>query len=98
MATMGFQLGYPFPRARTTAEGERALRARDDEVRELGAVVTMVVPELETVVVHAAEEDLDLRLRDTIPGVRWRELDVGKRLVLTVQGHLAPSVLSVQVA
>jgi hypothetical protein len=76
-----------------TAADERQLRKLDEQEWRLDVTVTAVVPELGIAVAHSTD-DQELRLRESTPGIRWRDLREGQKLKLKLKGVIAPRVLS----
>lgn len=76
-----------------SAADERGLRKFDQEEWRLDVTVTAVVPEL-GIAVTRSNDDQELRLRESTPGIRWRDLREGQKLRLKLKGVLAPRVLS----
>jgi hypothetical protein len=76
-----------------TAADERQLRKLDEQEWRLDVTVTAVVPELGIAVAHSTD-DQELCLRESTPGIRWRDLREGQKLKLKLKGVIAPRVLS----
>lgn len=81
-----------------TAEEERELRKKDQEVRLVNVSVSSVVPELKTVVVNSDDGDIELHLSARVCPVPLHQIHEGQKLVVLLQGALAPRVLQVSLA
>ena len=79
-------------------EMARSLRSRDHERVSVNVVVTALVPELDKVKVATEDGTLCVSLSAKTPGVDVRTLRVGQPLKVTLQGVLAPRVLSATLA
>ena len=70
------------------------MREYDSTKYAVVVVVTAVVQELGMAIAQDDDGDLELHLRDSTPSVRLAELRAGQKLHVSVEGVLAPKVLS----
>jgi hypothetical protein len=82
----------------STQAQERELRQKDKELWSVGVSVSRVVPELETIIVDSDDGNLELCLSASDCPVPLHAIHEGQRLVVRLEGVLAPKVVQVSLA
>lgn len=73
------------------------LRAHDERMSTVVAVVKVLLPEFEQVEVET-DDGHSLAITEHTEGVRWASLRVGQRVSCRVRGELIPEVVSASLA
>jgi hypothetical protein len=82
----------------TTSEQERDLRKKRNEVRSVYVSVYKIVPDLKTVIVTSDVGNIQLHLPAHLCPLHLNEINEGQKLVVRLQGILAPKILQVSLA